>query len=120
MAAESVNGEEFARLCARAVDDKKALDIVVMDLRGISSFTDFFVICSGSSEPHLKAISSSVRSLARELSVRRPRHEDGSPESQWVAVDFSDVIIHVFQQEMREFYDLESLWKDARLIDWKE
>lgn len=103
----------FAEACARAADDRKAEDIVLLDLRGISSFTDFFVICTATSEPQMKAVVSSVREAAREQFGRRPLNEDGFPASQWVAVDYGDVIVHVFNGERRAFYDLESLWKDA-------
>lgn len=115
------DGEEFARLCARALSDKKGTDIQILDLRGLSSFTDYFVIASGSSEPQIKALSSSVRTACREIANgRRPLNEDGQPSSQWLAVDFGDVIVHIFHHETREFYDLESLWKDARVVSWSE
>lgn len=115
-----LSGEEFARGCARAAADKKADDIVLLDLRGISSFTDFFVICSGSSEPQIKAISSSVRQYAREGAGQKLFREDGFPATQWIAVDFGEVIVHIFHDERRAFYDLESLWKDAPRLSWEE
>lgn len=120
VAGDFVNdGEAFARLCARALSDKKGLDIQILDLRGISSFADYFVLASGSSEPQIKALSSSVRTACREIAGgRRPLNEDGQPTSQWLAVDFGDVIVHIFHYEAREFYDLESLWKDARIVPW--
>lgn len=116
MPVEQMSGEEFIRHCAQAMVDKKAENVVILDLRGISGFTDYFVIASGSSEPHLKAIGTSVRELSRLEGGRTPLNEDGFPASQWVVVDFGDVIVHVFHQERRTFYDLESLWKDARRI----
>lgn len=120
MSVESVEAEEFARRCAVAMSEKKAEDIVVIDLRGISSFTDFFVIGSGSSEPQLKAIGSAVREVSRAECGRSPRNEDGFPAAQWVAVDFGDVVAHVFQHEKRLFYNLEALWKDAPRLDWEK
>ena len=119
MPVEAIDGREFAIRCAQAVSDKKASDIVILDLRGISTFTDYFVICSGSSEPQLKAIGSSVRELSRTEGGRKPLNEDGFPASQWVVVDFGDVIVHVFHEERRDFYDLESLWKDAPGVEWQ-
>ena len=115
-----LSGLDLALGCARAAAEKKAEDILVMDLRGISTFTDFFVLCSGSSEPQLKAIGSAVREFAREIALRPPRNEDGFPASQWVAVDLAEVIVHIFHHERRAFYDLERLWKDAPLIPWSE
>jgi ribosome-associated protein len=119
--ASTDDGEAFALLCAKALADKKGSDIQILDLRGLSSFTDFFVIASGNSEPQIKALSSSVRTASREIAPgRRPLNEDGQPTSQWLAVDFGDVIVHIFHHEAREFYDLESLWKDARIVPWSE
>jgi ribosome-associated protein len=107
------DGEQLARACAAAADDKKAEDIVILDLRGISSFTDFFVICSGTSEPQLKAIASGIREMARETRNKRPLSEDGFPASQWVVLDYGDVIIHLFHAARRAHYSLEDLWGDA-------
>lgn len=107
-----------ARACARAADAKKAGDIVLLDMRGISTFTDFFLICSAESEPQLKAIASSIRERMREDFGRSPFAEDGFPASQWVVLDYSDVIVHLFLGEKRELYGLESLWGDAPRIDW--
>ena len=105
--------EELAQECVRLAEDKKAEDIVVLDLRGISSFTDFFVICSATSEPHLKAISSGIRENLHKLHGLSPLASDGVPASQWVVIDYSDVLVHIFQAEKREFYALENLWSDA-------
>jgi ribosome-associated protein len=94
-------------------EDKKAEDIVVLDLRGISSFTDFFVICSGTSEPHLKAINSGIREGLRVHSHISPLASEGSVASQWLVMDYSEVLVHIFLHKKREFYALESLWSDA-------
>jgi ribosome-associated protein len=108
-----IGADELARLCARLAEDKKAENIVVLDLRGISSFTDYFVICSGTSEPHLKAINSGIREGIREHSHISPIASEGSVASQWLVMDYSDVLVHIFLQKKREFYSLESLWSDA-------
>lgn len=113
-----VDPEEFlARLCAEAALDKKAEDVVILDMRGISSFTDFFVIVSGTSEPQLKAIAGSIRERVREATGQRPTAEDGFPVSQWVIVDYGSVIVHIFHSEKRHVYGLEDLWNDARRIE---
>ena len=83
-------------------------------MRGISSFTDFFVICSGTSEPHLKAIASEVREKMREKYHEKPTFADGAPASHWVVLDYSDVMLHIFTEDKRTYYDLESLWGDAK------
>ena len=113
-----IEGEALALACAEAAADKKAEDIAILDLRGISSFTDFFIVCSANSDPQLKAISSSVRETMRDLGAR-PLNEEGFPASQWVVIDFGEVIVHVFNAEKRDFYNLESLWKDAPRIPFQ-
>jgi len=111
-----MEGEELARACAAAALDKKAEDVVVLDMRGISGFTDFFLICSATSEPQLKAVASSIREQLRDLCGRRPISEDGFPTSQWIVIDYGEVIVHLFHTEKRAFYRLEDLWNDARRI----
>jgi ribosome-associated protein len=109
--------ESLVRLCAEGAFDKKAEDVVVLDMRGISSFTDFFLIVSGTSEPQLKAIAGSIREKVREATGLRPIAEDGFPFSQWVIIDYGSVIIHIFQKERRDLYALESLWGDAPRLE---
>ena len=82
-------------------------------MRGISSFTDFFVICSGTSEPHLKAIIYELEERLKNEHGLRPLAVDGFPMSQWVVADYSDVVVHIFHTEKRAFYSLEDLWGDA-------
>ena len=108
--------EKLARVCADAASDKKAEDIVLLDMRGVSDFTDFFLICSANSEPQLKAIASSIREKAREECGSRPISADGFPVSQWIVADFGGLICHVFLDSKRSFYDLEGLWNDAKRI----
>ena len=85
----------------------------MLDLRGISTLTDFFVICSGSSDPHLKAIAGEIETKLREDYDTRPAAVDGFPASQWIVLDYLQVIVHVLHREKRDFYSLEDLWSDA-------
>ncbi len=85
----------------------------MLDLREISTFTDFFVICSGTSEPHLKAIAGEIEVRLREDDKVRPSAVDGFPASQWIVLDYLQVIVHVFHRDKRDFYALEDLWSDA-------
>src|SRR5207248_10205342 len=89
-----------------------------MDLRGISTFTDFFVICSGTSEPHLKAIAGEVETKLKEDQGIRATAIDGFPASQWIVLDYLQVIVHVFHHAKRAFYSLEDLWSDAPRVEW--
>jgi ribosome-associated protein len=91
----------------------------VLDLRGISSFTDFFVICSGTSEPQLKAIAGEIETRLKEDEDVRPVAVDGFPASQWIVLDYLQVVVHIFHRDKREFYSLEDLWGDATRIEWE-
>lgn len=111
--------ERLALLCAEAAADKKAEDIQIIDLRGISDFTDFFIVCSGTSDPQLKAIASGIRTRVREEFAQGALSEDGGPATRWVVIDFAQVIVHVFHHEARSFYMLEDLWGDAPRIPFE-
>ena len=99
----------------RAALDKKALDVVVLDLRETPAFTDFFVLCSGTSQRQVKAIADGVEEALRAAKVR-PAHVEGYDRAEWILMDFFTFIVHVFTPQTREFYSLERLWGDARRI----
>jgi ribosome-associated protein len=92
---------------------------VVLDLRELSTFTDYFVICSGTSEPHLKAIASEVETRLKQDHGIRATAIDGFPASHWIVLDYLQVIVHVFHREKRAFYSLEDLWGDAPRLVWE-
>jgi ribosome-associated protein len=102
------------RICAalRAASDKKALDIVVLDLREIASFTDYFIITSGTNVRQVQAIADEVVEQLKKQGTRAARVE-GYSTAEWVLVDYGDFILHVFEDKARRFYDLERLWRDA-------
>lgn len=109
----SQNSSELKALdCARAAIDKKAENVKVLDLSEISGFTDYFIICSGTSDRQVQAISDSVESFMKSKGYRLLSSE-GLPEGRWVLMDFGDVVVHVFLDALREYYDLEALWADA-------
>jgi len=108
-----MDSKKLALLCREFADTKKAEDIVVLDVRKVSSVTDFFVIVSGNSEPHLRAILDEITDRLREEHDERPRAVDGTARGAWVVLDFFDVIVHIMRSDVRERYDLESLWGDA-------
>lgn len=112
-------GAALAQCCGRYADEKLASEITILDLRGLSHLCDYFVLCSGNSLPHLKAIRDDViAKLSEEHSVR-PNHRDGDVESQWLVLDFIDVVLHIFQKDTRAHYALEDLWADAPRLDWQ-
>jgi ribosome-associated protein len=96
----------------RTLLEKKALDVVVLDVRSMSSFADFFIICSGSSPRQVAALAGYLEEALKRHGVR-PLGVEGSQEARWVLVDCNDVIVHIFSQPWREFYDLEGLWLEA-------
>jgi ribosome-associated protein len=108
-----MDARKLALLCRELADNKKAEDLVILDVRKLSSVTDYFVIASGSSEPHLRAIVDEIADKLREEHDLRPRAIDGTFHAAWVVLDFFDVIVHVMRQDVRERYDLETLWGDA-------
>jgi len=108
-----MDSRKLAQLCRELADNKKAEGIVVLDLRKISSVTDYFVICSGTSEPHLRAITDEIYDKLHEEQHLKPRAIDGTLHTAWVVLDYFDVIVHVMRADVRERYDLEGLWGDA-------
>ena len=113
---KELDGIELARICAQVAEDNKGEEIVVLDVRGISSFTDFFVITSGRSTRHVQALAESMENELRSKRIKTSRAE-GLQEGKWVLLDFGDVVVHVFYYDQREFYDLEGLWHDAPRIE---
>lgn len=110
---------EIARLCAVAADSKKATDISIIDVGDIISVADYFVICSGSSDRQVDAIVDSILRACRDQNMKAISIE-GEHQKQWVLIDFTQVVVHVFLQEIRDFYRLERLFKDANTIDWQD
>lgn len=108
-----MDSRKLALLCRALAENKKAEDIVILDVRELSSVTDYFVIASGTSEPHLRAIVEEIEDKLRDERNLRPRAVDGTFQAAWVVLDYFDVIVHVMRQDVRERYDLETLWGDA-------
>jgi ribosome-associated protein len=108
-----MDSKKLAQLCWEYADNKKAENITILDVRELSSVADYFVICSGSSEPHLRAISEEISNRLRDDHALRPRAVDGSLQTAWIVLDYFDVLVHVMKQDAREKYDLEALWSDA-------
>jgi ribosome-associated protein len=113
--ADDVSPLDVARAAVEAAEDKKAADIVLLDVTGLTSIADYFVICSGGSERQLAAIAEAVSERVADLGVK-PHAREGSALSHWLLVDLGSVIVHVFAPPERDFYQLERLWAEARTV----
>lgn len=109
-------GRELAELCARVALNTKAEDLVILDVRGLAPFTDFFVIMSGRSTRHVQGLAVVIAEELRSKRVSGTNCE-GLAEGKWVLLDFNDVVVHIFYKDSRSFYDLEGLWHDAPRIE---
>ncbi|MCY4232251.1 MAG: ribosome silencing factor [Bacteroidetes bacterium] len=96
-----------------AIQDKKAMDVIIMDMYEVSGLADYFILCSGSTDIQVKAIAESVETRLKLECQESPWHVEGAEHRQWVLLDYIDLVIHIFTPERREFYDLERLWSDA-------
>lgn len=108
-------GTRLALACAREAAEKKAENILVLDMRAISSIADYFVICSGASTRQVKAIAESIVEEAKGGGARC-WHSEGWADGYWIVIDFSDVIVHVFHDDARRYYHIERLWGDAKTV----
>jgi ribosome-associated protein len=111
----TVDSAALAARIAEIASDKKAIDIRVIDLRGIVSYTDFFVICSGNTERQAKAIHDGIHEELKRPDAGRllPRRTEGDREARWILMDYWDVVVHIFTPDAREYYRLENLWGEA-------
>ena len=108
-----MESKKLAILCRKLGENKKAENIAILDVRKISSITDYFVVMTGTSEPHLRAIVHEITDSLREEHDIRPRAVEGDVRTPWQVLDFTDVIVHLMRQDVRDKYDLEALWGDA-------
>ncbi|HHD63387.1 MAG TPA: ribosome silencing factor [Desulfobulbaceae bacterium] len=113
------SGRELAAICARVADDTKAEDLIVLDVRGKASFTDYFILMSGRSTRHVQGLAEAIENELRSKRVSS-KHSEGLREGIWVLLDFNDVVVHIFYKDKRKFYDLEGLWHDAPRIELAE
>ncbi len=105
------------RLAVEAAQDKQAVDITVLRLPGAGTFAEYFLLCSGQSQPQIKAISDAIEEKLARQGVRL-NHREGKSGSEWVLLDYVDFIVHIFSERAREYYDLERLWRNGERIDF--
>jgi ribosome-associated protein len=109
--------DENIQLALDAASEKKAVNTVVLDLREIASFTEFFVITGGTNQRQVQAIADEIQEQLKKLLDSRPIRIEGYNTAEWILLDYGDFIAHVFDQKSREFYDLERLWRDAKKVE---
>jgi len=115
----AIEGKELAIACARAAEEMQAEDVCVLNLTGLSSITDFMVVCTGTSLPHIKAVMRDVeKSLIKDFGAN-PVSSDGDAQSRWVVLDYIDVMVHIMHTELRDLYGLEDLWSQGEEVDWQ-
>jgi ribosome-associated protein len=107
---------EQVKAAAHAADQKKAQSVVVLKLSAITEFTDYFVICAGSSTRQTQAIADAVNEELKRLKIR-PLHTEGYNNAEWILIDYGAFVVHIFTEESRSFYDLERLWRDAEKVE---
>ncbi|TKB10644.1 ribosome silencing factor [Desulforhopalus sp. IMCC35007] len=110
------SGHDLAQICAKVALDTKAEEVVILDVRGLTTFTEYFVIMNGKSTRHVQALAEAIEGCLRSKRVKSSTAE-GLQEGMWVLLDFDDVVVHVFYHEQRKFYDIEGLWSEAKQLE---
>jgi len=112
--------DETVKLALHSASEKKAFDLVGLDLREVASFTEFFIIASGSNQRQVQAIADEIEEQLKKQLKSKPVRTEGYGSAEWVLMDYGDFIVHIFEQKAREFYDLERLWRDAKKVELPE
>lgn len=109
----------MAITAAQAASDKKAQDILVLDMRDVFVLTDYFIICSGKTDRQVGSIRKAVEERLAAVGVK-PARREGERHKLWVLLDYLDIVVHIFRQEERDYYEIERLWKDAPVVEWEK
>ena len=112
-----VTADRLLKLCEEIAYDRKAENIVRIDLKEVAAVSDYFILCTATSEPHIRAIAERIQRGVLEKLKMKPLHVDGSPESRWIIVDYGMVMVHIMTEDSRSLYQLEDLWSDAPKTD---
>lgn len=116
MTKKNVSADDLIGAIIKAIDEVKGIDIQILDLREIeNTVCDYFIICSGTSNTHVNAISGIVQKQVSKLTKESPWHVEGEAAAEWILLDYVNVVVHVFQKRIRSYYDIESLWGDAKI-----
>ncbi len=109
----------LARIAAQAADDKQGSDIVVLNVGDVLAITELFVVTSASNAPQVRTIANEISARIREQLGMSPLHTEGVGEQQWILLDYGDVVVHIFAEESRRFYEIERLYTDVPVVDWR-
>lgn len=112
----TLSPQEKVNIIVQAAEERKSFDITILDIRTVSIVADYFIICSGRSNTHVQAIAENIQKRLKETDTRA-LHLEGFKEGRWILLDYGDVVVHVFQEAERQFYNLERLWRDAEVVD---
>ncbi|WP_299527871.1 ribosome silencing factor [uncultured Lutibacter sp.] len=116
MAKKNINADDSIAAILKAIDDVKGVDVQILDLREIeNTVCDYFVICTGTSNTHVNAISGIVQKQVSKATKDKPWHVEGDGNAEWILLDYVNIVVHVFQKHIRDYYDIESLWGDAKI-----
>jgi len=115
-----ISSRDLAVLAAQALDEKLATDVVVLPVGDVLAITEYFVIASASNKRQVKSLADAVLTAVRDRTSRSPLRSEGAGEQQWVLIDYGDVVVHVFADETRRFYEIERLYKDVQPISWQD
>jgi ribosome-associated protein len=107
------------RVAIEAAQNKKAANVTLLDMKGLGAFTDYFLLCTGFSSPQLQAISDAIEEQLKKQGLR-PSHREGRSGSEWLLLDYGSFIVHIFSERLREYYDLERLWRTARRTEFRD
>lgn len=114
-----MTGNEMTKLIVNALEDKKAEDITIIDIREVSPIADFFIVANGTNQNQLQAMRDAVDEVMYQNEIH-PKQVEGNQNSTWILMDYEDVIVHIFSKEDRLFYDLERIWRDGKIVDKNE
>jgi ribosome-associated protein len=115
-----ITPEKIAGIAARALSGKKGENIVLLDIRKVTTLADYFVLCTGLSENHIKTLAEEVIDVCRDELGEKPWRKEGLDTRRWVVLDFVDVVVHIFREETRNFYGIERMWSDADITHYKD
>ena len=114
-----MTSKELAKIAYNALDDKKGVNITIIDISEISIIADYFIIAGGTNENQVKALAGNVEDEFAKAGLS-PKHEEGYTNANWILIDYEDVIVHVFNEDDRLFYDLERIWRDGKIVNVEE